>query len=174
MSDKMFNARRRDPGLGIHFGSTHHIIRHEEDNSGGNLPCLSRSVIGVVRVGVKSKRVMSVVAPAGCTDVHARPFDQTPTISPCTEKSYGRFGLRTFRDETQYTKLGTVAGVDDRMNENLQEPIEHLGLLSALLWRADVIVGREDVFLENVRDGRTGLEHDTVEVINVGIVVAWR
>lgn len=94
-----------------------------------------------------------------------------PTISACMEKPYSRFGRHTFRDKTRYAKLSTVAGVDDWVNENLEEPIEHLGLLSALLGRADVVVGREDVFLENIRDGRTGLEHDTVEVIEVGIVI---
>ena len=152
MSDKIFNARRREPRLGTHAGSS-----------------FSKLVTGVVRVGVKSRRVMSVVAPAGCTDVHARPF--TP-ISACTDKPYSRFRPRTFRDETQYAKLGAVADVDDRVDENLEEAIEHLRLLGALLWRADVVVRREDIFLENGRDIGTGLEHDTVEVIEIGIVIA--
>lgn len=96
-----------------------------------------------------------------------------PPVSTCTEKPYCRFGPRTFRDETGYAKLGSVAGVDDWMNKNLEEPIKHLGLLSALLRRADVVVGREEVLLENNRGRHTGREHDTVEVIKVGIVVAW-
>jgi hypothetical protein len=150
----MFSARKREPGLGIHAGS-----------------CLSKSVMGVVRVGVKSRRVMSVVAPAGCTDVHARPFNPTIHDQRMHIQTIQPFRTPTFRDETQYAKLGPVADVDDRVDENLKKPIEHLRLLGALLSRADVVVRREDIFLENGRDGSTRLEHDTVEVIEIGIVV---
>ena len=65
---------------------------------------------------------------------------QRSTISACIYKPYSRFGPHTFHDETQYAKLGSVADVDDRVDENLEKPIEHLRLLSALLWRADVVV----------------------------------
>ena len=96
---------------------------------------------------------------------------QRAMISACTYKPYSRFGPPTFRDETQYAKLGSVADVDDRVDENLEKPIEHLRLLSALLWRADVVVRREDIFFENSRDVSTGLEHNTMEVIEIGVVV---
>ena len=85
---------------------------------------------------------------------------------------YTRIGSRTFSDQTKDAKLGAIASVDDWVNENLEEPIEHLGLLGALLWLSDVVVGREKVLLEDGRNCRTRLEHDTVEVIEIGVVVA--
>ena len=61
--------------------------------------------------------------------------------------------------------------MDDRVDKNLEEPIEHLWLLSAFLWRTDVIVRRKNVFLEDGRDAGTGLEYDAVKVIQVRVVI---
>jgi len=94
---------------------------------------------------------------------------QRPTISTGTNE---RYRPRTFRNETQYAKLGSVANVDDRVDENLEESVEHLRLFGALLRRADVVVRGEDIFLEDLGDGSTGLKHDTVEVIKIGVVIA--
>ena len=58
------------------------------------------------------------------------------------------------------------------MYQNLEEPIEHLRLLSVLPWRADVVLRREKVFLEDGRDGCTRFEHDAVKVVEIGVVIA--
>lgn len=61
--------------------------------------------------------------------------------------------------------------MDNWVQKNLQEPIEHLGLLGTLLRGSDVVMLGEQIFLEDPRDSSTGLKDNAVEIIEVRVVI---